>query len=89
MLINMMMEVEIYQEVEKNCLEALKITTHQKTYINEPFSFDHTIYDLLSISCFYQGKYQESLDYVNKALEISPNNERLKSNKLLIEKAKD
>ena len=81
--------LENYQEVEKNCLEALKITTHQKTYINEPFSFDHTIYDLLSISCFYQGKYQESLDYVNKALEISPNNERLKSNKLLIEKAKD
>ena len=81
--------LENYQEVEKNCLEALKITTHQKTYINETFSFDHTIYDLLSISCFYQGKYQESLDYVNKALEITPNNERLKSNKLLIEKAKD
>ena len=81
--------LNLYFHTHKNCLEALKITTHQKTYINETFSFDHTIYDLLSISCFYQGKYQESLDYVNKALEISPNNERLKSNKLLIEKAKD
>ncbi len=82
-------ELENYQEVELYCLEALKITTHQKTYINEPFSFDYTIYDLLSISYYYQGKYDKSLECINKALEISPNIERLKDNKLLIEKAKD
>ena len=78
-----------YKEVEKYCLEALKIKTHQKTYINEPFSFDHTIYDLLAISYYYQGEYEKSLENINKALEISPNNERLKSNKLIIEKARE
>ena len=78
-----------YKEVEKYCLEALKIKTHQKTYINEPFSFNHTIYDLLAISYYYQGEYEKSLENINKALEISPNNERLKSNKLLIEKARE
>ena len=78
-----------YKEVEKYCLEALKIKTHQKTYINEPFSFNPTIYDLLAISYYYQGEYEKSLENINKALEISPNNERLKSNKLLIEKARE
>ena len=45
-----------YKEVEKYAKEALKIRKHEKTYINEPFSWNHTIYDLLSISLFYQGK---------------------------------
>ena len=45
-----------FQEVEKYSLKALKITTHEKTYINESFSWDYTIYDLLAISCYYQKK---------------------------------
>ena len=77
-------ELADYPEIEKYCKEALKIETHTKSYINEPFSWDHTIYDLLSISSFYQNKIEESLLYVNKALEISPNNERLQNNKELI-----
>ena len=36
-----------YKEVEKYAKEALKIRKHEKTYINEPFSWNHTIYDLL------------------------------------------
>lgn len=73
-----------YKEIEKYCIEALKIETHTKSYINEPFSWDHTIYDLLSISTFYQNRLEESLTYINKALEISPNNERLQNNKEII-----
>ncbi len=73
-----------WEETYKYCLEALKITNHQKTYINEPFSWDHTVYDLLSISCFYQNKMEEALKYINMALDISPNNERLIKNKELI-----
>ena len=34
-----------YKEVEKYAKEALKIRKHEKTYINEPFSWNHTIYD--------------------------------------------
>ena len=77
-------QLENYADVERYCLEALKITSHAKSYINEPFSFNHTVYDLLSISMYYQGRMEESLEYVNKALEISPNEERLIKNKEII-----
>ena len=73
-----------WNKVESYCKEALKIIKHEKTYINEPFSWDYTIYDLLSLSCFYQQKFVESLEYINKAIKMSPNNERLLENKQLI-----
>ena len=66
--------------------QALKINTHEKTYINEPFSWDHTVYDLLSIAYYNMGKYQLSLDNIKKALIISPDLERLINNKIIIEK---
>ena len=69
-----------YKEVEKYCLQALKITNHEKTYINETFSWDHTIYDLLAISCYYQEKYNYAVYFSNLALQISPENERLNKN---------
>lgn len=78
-------KLEDWKEIEKHCLKALEITNHQMLYINEPFSWDHTIYDLLSLSAYYQGNYQKSLEYVNLALEISPTHERLLNNKKLIE----
>lgn len=77
-------KLENWTNVDKYCMDALKIKNHQKTYINEPFSWDHTIYDLLSISKFHQKNLNDSLYYSNKALEISPNNERLLSNNKLI-----
>ena len=77
-------ELKNYSEIERYSKEAFKITNHTKNYINEPFSWDHTIYDLLSLSTFYQGRIKESLDYVNKALEMSPDNERLLKNKNII-----
>ena len=70
-------------EVEKYCMMSLKIKTHTKSYINEVFSFNHTIYDLLSISLFYQNDIELALFYSNKALEISPNDERLINNNKL------
>ena len=74
-----------YPEIEKYAKLALQIKTHQKSYINEPFSWDHTIYDLLSISTYYQGRVEESLYYINKAIEISPKEKRLQENKKIIE----
>lgn len=69
-----------WNEVENYCLKALQITSHQKTYINEVFSWDNTVYDLLSLSYYYQGKNDEAIKYVNLALEMDPDNERLKKN---------
>jgi len=65
--------------------KALEIKSHAKSYINEPFSWDHTVYDLLSLSYFYQEKYEDALYYVDIALQIRPNDERILNNKKLIE----
>ncbi len=73
--------LENWDEVEKYCMEALKIKNHSKTYINEVFSWDHTVYDLLSLSYYFRENYELALEYIDKALKISPDNERLKENK--------
>lgn len=71
--------------VEEYCRKALEIKTHQKSYINEPFSWNHTVYDLLSLSYYYQGNYEKALESINQAIELCPNDERLLNNKKLIE----
>ena len=74
-------ELNNLNESEKYCIEALKIKTHEKTYVNERFSWDETIYDLLSIVKYNKKDYDKSLYYINKALEINPNNKRILKNK--------
>lgn len=75
-----------YKELEYYCDRALEIKNKRKTYINEQFAWDSTIYDLLSIASYYLNKKEKALLNVNKALEISPNDERLKKNKELYKK---
>lgn len=77
-------ELKKFKETEKLCRKALKIKKHPKTYINEVFTTDLNIYDILSVVCFYNGKYRSSLRYVKMALELDKDNERLLSNKKLI-----
>ncbi len=79
-------EKEDYLKVYTYLKQALTIKTHKKSYINEIFSWNETIYDLLSIACYYLNLLPESLYYIDKALEISPDNERIKNNKVLIDK---
>ena len=74
-------ELENWNEVIKNCNTALKITTHTKCYINETFSFDNTIYDLLSIAYFYLDDIDNAIEYEKLALTMEPDNERLLKNK--------
>lgn len=74
-----------WEEVYKYSQKALEITNHPKTYINEVFSFDHTIYDLLSIAAFNLNKFEESLKYIKIALEMKPDDERLQNNLKIIE----
>ena len=80
-------ELKQWKEVEEYCNKALEIKHHQKTYINEPFSWDYTVYDLLSLSYFYQQNYTKALEMINIAISMEKNNERLKKNKILIEQA--
>lgn len=62
-------------------LNALKITNKPKTYINEKFAWDETIYDILSICYYHLDNIKEGKKYIDLALEINPNNERLQQNK--------
>ena len=77
--------LENYNDTYKYAKEALKIKEHKRTYINETFSWDYTVYDLLSISSFHMNNFFESLYYVNKVIEMVPDNERLINNKNIIE----
>lgn len=76
---------ENWYEVIYYIEEALKIKSHAKSYINEPFSWDQTPYDLLSIAYFNIGNFKKTLENINLALETSKDNERLKKNKKIIE----
>lgn len=77
--------LEEWDDVEKYSLEALKIDSHPKTYINEIFSYDGTVYDLLSLSAYNKQDYESALKWVKKALELKPNDERLLNNKKIFE----
>lgn len=78
-----------WQEVINNCLSALSIHKNPKTYINEDFCTDETIYDLLSISFYYQELYEFSFICIKEAIKISPYNPRLLKNlKIIQEKRK-
>ena len=73
------------KETKKLCLKALKIKTHEKTYINEIFSWDETVYDLLSICYFSEHKYSLALKNIDEALKINSKNKRIQKNKTIIE----
>lgn len=73
-----------WKEVEKLCLNALQIKNHQKSYINETFSWNETVYDLLSLTYYYQNKKEDALYMINEAIKINPKDERLLNNKEII-----
>ena len=75
-----------YLNVIKYCEEALKIPINYRTYINEVFSFDETINDLLSIAYFYSKDLNKSLENAQIALKINPDNERIQDNLKIIKK---
>ncbi len=69
-----------YINCEYYLKKALKIKEKSYTYINEERAWNETIYDLLSISCFNNKKYKESLRYIKKALVINSQDKRLLEN---------
>lgn len=73
-------QINDWKLVEINCLNALKITNHTKNYINEIFSWNNTVYDLLSLSYFYQQEYDKAIYYGEEALKMDKDNERIKNN---------
>ena len=72
--------LEDFENVCKYGNKALEIKYNPKTYMNEVFSYDETLNDLLSISYFYLGDYENAIKNAKEALKINPNNERIKKN---------
>lgn len=69
---------------------ALSIKDKTKSYINEPFSWNETPYDLLSIAYYNTQNYVLSYKYSTIALQKNPDDERLKKNyEIIIKKLKD
>ena len=71
---------ENWQEVIHYCEAAQKIPINYKTYINEVFSFDETIDDLLSLAYYNIGDNAKAIEHAESALVINPNNDRIKNN---------
>ena len=63
--------VQLFQKVYFYLKQALKITSHQKTYINEIFSWNETPYDLLSIAYLDSDKLCNTLDVLKAGILIA------------------
>ena len=74
-----------YKEAIKYGIKSLKIKNDNLTYINEIFSKDETVDDILSICYYYIGNKKEGLKHIKKALRINPNNKRIIENKKFFE----
>lgn len=77
-------QLENYSAVIQYCKLALQITEHAKSYINEVFSWNNTIYDLLSIAYYHTGDIDKALENVEIAIKMEPDDKRLQDNKKLI-----
>lgn len=78
-------ELKEWQDVISFSDLALKIEEHPKSYINEIFSFDGTIFDIRSLAYYELGEIELALKNVKKAIELNPTDERLKNNASVFE----
>ncbi|MBD8924096.1 tetratricopeptide repeat protein [bacterium] len=81
--------LEDYKMVIYYANKALEINYNPKTYINEIFSYDETLNDILSISYYYENDLNNAIKNANIALEINPNNERIKENLIIFKNQKN
>lgn len=84
---NMMYEEKDWYGVLYFAQRALKIKERPRTYICEAGAWGSSPYDLLSLGYYFTGDYEKALESVNKALDFSPSDERLLSNKKIMETA--
>lgn len=78
-----------WDNIIKYLNKSLKIDGSNMTYINEIFTKDETVYDLLSVAYFYKGNINLAIRYAKKALKINSFNERIKKNLLYFKSQKN
>jgi len=62
------------------CKKALNIKERDMDYLNEAFAWGPLPYDLAAVCSFWLGEKEKAVEYAEKAVELDPTNERLKSN---------
>jgi glycosyltransferase involved in cell wall biosynthesis len=60
--------------------KALECNTKTTEFLSESWAWGDMAYDLVAVSAWNLGKFEETLKYGQKAVELSPNNERLIKN---------
>jgi len=77
-------ELYYQNQMWRSCLEysekALAIKEKPLDYLCEDFAWGYAPYDFACVSAYNLGNYQMALEYAQKALELSPNDERLIQN---------
>lgn len=63
---------------------GLNIKECTNSYLVDSSAWGYAFYDLGAISCYYLGMFEKALIYADKALEILPEDERIKQNFELI-----
>ena len=64
--------------------QGLRIKERPRRYICEAEAWGSLLYDLRSFALYKTGRTEEALYYAEKAYEISPADERLKNNVLIL-----
>lgn len=62
------------------CLEALAIATPTGSYLDDPDCWGFLLFDYAAVSCFYLGIGDQAISFARQALEMAPDDERLKTN---------
>ena len=69
-----------WEECYSAACSALKITERQYNYTSKPESWGSLPHDLAAIAAYRMGWKDRAIEHGTKALEIDPNDERLKKN---------
>lgn len=74
-----------WQNCYKYAKKALEITNHPMDYTCTPEAWGYLPHDLVSISAWHLGLYQESLEQAKLALDRNPTDKRLQNNMKLVD----
>ena len=74
---------KVLEELDK----AFEIKEKSLSYLNEEFAWDSYPYDLYAINSYNLGKFKQAIEHNKKALELNPDNKRLKENEKYYEDA--
>lgn len=76
----MELEGQHWKMAVARCEEALRLTERPMTYMCDPYAWGEGPWDIMSVALWYLGKRETAVMYCRKALEIAPNDERIKRN---------